>query len=427
MNLRKEDYIMSNCELYGAAVVGQSGGPTSAINASLAGVIKACIEDKKHIDVLYGMENGIEGFLNEKLINLSGLFTLENGEADTQKLDLLSTTPASALGSCRKKLPTVDNTEFYDNLISLFKKHNIRYFFYIGGNDSMDTVAKLSSYLEKTDYEMRVIGVPKTIDNDLMETDHTPGYGSAAKYIATTLQEVIRDCSVYTTKAVTIVEIMGRDSGWLTCAAAIGRIVTGYEPDYVYLPEIPFNMESFFEDIENAFKKHPNVVIAVSEGANYGNGHYVGEGTQSGAVDVFGHKYLEGTGKALEIAVKEKFGCKVRSIELNLPQRCAAHLASKTDINESFCCGYTAVTAAANGLTAQMISMKRKASEEYSVEYLPISVYKVANEVKTVPKNFINDRGNQVTDECLEYILPLILGETEVIYEKGLPKQLIIR
>ena len=412
--------------LRGAAVVGQSGGPTAAINASLAGVIKGAIENKEAISVLYGMRNGIEGFLAERLCNLSEMFSTAGGDPDLEKLDLLSATPASALGSCRKKLPKTDDRDFYENLISLFRKYDIRYFFYIGGNDSMDTVAKLSKYIEGSDYEMRVVGVPKTIDNDLDGTDHTPGFGSAAKYIATVSQEIVTDCSVYTTKAVTIVEFMGRDAGWLTAASALPRLTSGLAPDYVYLPETDFSMELFFEDIEEAWKKHPNIVIAVSEGLRFADGHYVGEGTQSGATDVFGHRYLEGTGKALEIAVKEKFGCKVRSIEINLPQRCASHIRSATDISESLSCGRAAVRCAVEGQSGKMIAMLREAGEEYRILYVSKDVSDIANAVRSVPRDFINGRGNNVTDECLEYILPLIQGEIDTVYEKGMPKYLKI-
>ncbi|MBE6616761.1 MAG: 6-phosphofructokinase [Ruminococcaceae bacterium] len=414
--------------LKGAAVVGQSGGPTAAINATLSGVIKGFFESNGAVTKLYGMRNGIEGFIGERLCDLGEMFADSEGKLDTEKLDMLVSTPAAALGSCRKKLPKPqDDPAFFENLIALFKKYDIRYFFYIGGNDSMDTVAKLTEYLRTSDYEMRVMGVPKTIDNDLAGTDHTPGFGSAAKFIATTMQEIIRDCAVYTTKAVTIVEIMGRDAGWLTAAAALPRVITGVEPDYVYLPEAPFSMEGFYRDIEAAFEKHPNIVIAVSEGARFADGRYVGEGTQSGATDVFGHKYLEGTGKALENAVKEHFGCKVRSIELNLPQRCAAHLTSGTDLTESQNCGKTAVLSAVSGTSGCMIAMIREDGEEYKISYVPSDVTKIANAVRDVPRSFINEEGNNVTDECLNYIKPLIAGETKLFFKDGLPVHFIIK
>lgn len=412
--------------LHGAAVVGQSGGPTAAINATLAGVIKGFFESRDNMTKLYGMRNGIEGFLEERMCDLGSMFADENGELDTTKFTHLSQTPAAALGSCRKKLPKPeDEPEFYENLISLFKKYDIRYFFYIGGNDSMDTVAKLTKYLETSDYKMRVMGVPKTIDNDLCATDHAPGYGSAAKFIAGVTQEIIRDCAVYTVKAVTIIEIMGRDAGWLTAAAALPRMISGSSIDYAYLPEVPFSMEQFYSDVERAFEKHPNVVIAVSEGARFADGSYVGAGSQSGVADVFGHKYLAGTGKVLENAVKKRFGCKVRSIELNLPQRCASHMASATDIAESQRAGETAVLEAVEGKSGCMVSLVRTEGE-YGITFEPTPISTIANVVKNVPREFITEDGNNVTDECLEYIRPLIAGELPIEYESGLPVHFVI-
>ena len=407
--------------LKGAAVVGQSGGPTAAINASLAGVINGLLDNCDAVTKVYGMRNGIEGFLKEDFIDLSEVFT-KNGAKDEGKLDLLSLTPAAALGSCRKKLPVPDDDpEFFENLIELFKKYDIRYFFYIGGNDSMDTVAKLTAYTKKHDYDMRIVGVPKTIDNDLCGTDHTPGFGSAAKYIATTMQEIIRDCSVYTVPAVTIVEIMGRDAGWLTTAAGIPTVVNGYGPDYIYLPEKTFCLDGFIEDVKTALEKHPNVVIAVSEGVRFADGRYVGEGTQSGVADAFGHKYLSGTGKALELYVKEKIGCKVRSVELNISQRCASHIASKADITESFGVGNAAANCAVEGHTGCMLSMVRSEGE-YSISFEPREIAGIANAVRCVPDEYISEAGNNVNDKCMEYLLPLIYGEVEHKYRMGLPE-----
>ncbi len=410
-------------KLFGNAVVGQSGGPTAAINATLAGVIRGVLEgvDGGCIQTLYGMRNGVEGLMQERLIDLTAYFDSE------EKLSLLEHTPAAALGSCRKKLPKPgENDAFYEEMISIFKKYNIRYFFYIGGNDSMDTVAKLSEYTRAHDYEMVILGVPKTIDNDLTGTDHTPGFGSAAKYIAVTTQEIIRDCAVYQVPAVTIIEIMGRDAGWLTAASAIGRVVNGIEPDLVYLPERVFDMQSFFADVKAALSKHPNVVIAVSEGIRFADGHYVGEGTQTGAKDAFGHAYLAGTGKALELAVKAEIGCKVRSIELNLPQRCAAHLASATDLCESVSVGRAAVKAAGEGVTRQMMTMLRTSDKPYTIEVGHSDVSEIANRIRTVDDAFINEAGNHVTDACCRYLLPLVLGEGFCQFENGLPKQLIL-
>lgn len=288
----------------------------------------------------------------------------------------------------------------------------------------MDTVAKLSKYLETSDYEMRVMGVPKTIDNDLQGTDHTPGYGSAAKYIATTMQEIIRDCAVYTVPAVTIVEIMGRDAGWLTAVAALPRIVSGVSPDLVYLPEVDFDSEDFICKVKECLSKHPNVVIAVSEGIRDKDGHYVGEGAQSGVADVFGHKYLSGTGKSLELLVKEKIGCKVRSVELNISQRCGAHIRSEADISESLGVGEAAAVSAINGTTGCMMAMNR-AEGEYVITFEAKPVSEIANMVKSVPVAYITEDKSNVTDECLRYILPMISGEAKNYFENGLPVHLV--
>ena len=410
--------------LIGNAVVGQSGGPTAAINATLSGVIRGALASSC-IETVYGMRNGMEGLCEKRLTVLNDIF------ADEANLRLLEQTPAAALGSCRKKLPspTSDKPEdiaFFEKVFDIFREFNIRYFFYIGGNDSMDTVAKLSVYAKKKDYEIRLIGVPKTIDNDLNNTDHTPGFGSAAKYIATTVREIIRDCSVYTVKAVTIVEIMGRDAGWLTAASAIGRVIDGYAPDYVYLPEKAFDMEDFFANVEKALEKHPNVVIAVSEGLQFADGRFVGEGTQSGSTDAFGHKYLAGTGKALELAVKERIGCKVRSVELNLPQRCAGHLLSLADISESVRIGRAAVEAAESGISGEMMVFERAEGEEYACTVGHRDVMNIANSTRYVPDEFITEGNDNVTDECCKYLLPLIGGECDILFENGLPKHFVL-
>ncbi len=412
--------------LKGNAVVGQSGGPTAAINATLAGVIVGALTDgKEAIETLYGMRNGMQGLLEEDLVDLSEMFGGDDG-VDYDRIRLLKQTPAAALGSCRKKLPDPErDPEFFEGLIELFKRHNIRYFFYIGGNDSMDTVAKLTKYLEKCDYEMRCVGVPKTIDNDLVGTDHTPGFGSAAKYIAATMQEIIRDCSVYKLPAVTIVEIMGRDAGWLTASAAVTGRVCGVAPDLVYLPERVFDEDNFVSDVKAALEKKCAVIVAVSEGVRFADGRYVGEGTQSGVADVFGHKYLAGTGKALEQTVKEKIGCKVRSVELNICQRCASHIASLTDIEESVKTGKTAVVSALDGKSGVMITAHRT-SGDYAINFSAAEIAGIANAIKTVPDEYINAEGNNVTEACIDYILPLIAGEVDTKYEGGLPVHLVI-
>ena len=408
--------------LKGNAVVGQSGGPTAAINATLSGVIKGALAAKEQgaINTLYGMRNGIEGFLKENLVDLFDVF------ADTDKLKTLEATPAAALGSCRRKLKShEEDAETYARILEILKKYDIRYFFYIGGNDSMDTVLKLSRYAASHDYELRVVGVPKTIDNDLMATDHTPGFGSAAKFVATTVKEIVRDINVYTMDAVTIVEIMGRDAGWLTASAALASI-GDLGPDLVYLPERVFDEDNFVNDVKTRLEKHPAILVAVSEGVRFADGEYVGAGTQSGAVDVFGHKYLAGTGKVLESIVKNRIGCKVRSVELSLTQRCASHMASLTDINESVMVGKGAVKAATEGRTGVMMTIDRAEGDEYTTTVGCADIAGIANAIKTVPTEYINNEGNGITEAGIAYLKPLIMGELELEYENGLPKHVII-
>ena len=410
--------------LYGNAVVGQSGGPTSAINATLSGVIRGALEAHSAgiIKNLYGMRNGIEGFLREDFVSLFEIF-------DTaEKLHTLETTPAAALGSCRRKLKDHEkDAETFAEILRIFKKYDIRYFFYIGGNDSMDTVLKLSRYAADHDFEMRVVGIPKTIDNDLMATDHTPGFGSAAKFVATTMKEILRDISVYTMDAVTIVEVMGRDAGWLTASAALPVLSGGMAPDLIYLPERVFGPEKFIADVKAALKKYPAILVAASEGIKLANGHYVGEGTDSRKVDAFGHTALSGTGKVLEDLVKTEIGCKVRSIELSLPQRCAAHIASLTDLRESVEVGRGGVLAAIAGATAVMMTIVRDNEDgAYSTHIGKADIATIANEIRRVPDEYINDEGNGITEAGLDYLAPLIVGEPYVEYENGLPKHFII-
>ena len=411
--------------LIGNAIVGQSGGPTTAINATLAGVVRGALANK-NIGKVYGMRNGIEGLLERRIIDL--------GEAlgSSEKLYSLERTPAAALGSCRLKLPSFQSGSdsdivVYEKIFRILSEYDIRYFFYIGGNDSMDTVAKIAKFSEYYGYNIKVIGIPKTIDNDLLFTDHTPGYGSAAKYVATTMQEIIRDCAVYTTKAVTIVEIMGRDAGWLTAASAVGLVINGEAPDLVYLPERAFDMNRFYVAVEKAFEKHPNVVIAVSEGIRFEDGRYVCESMQSSATDMFGHKPLSGAAKTLELAVKLRFGCKVRSVELNLPQRCAGHLFSKTDIDESVAIGREAVRVAVEeGVSGDMMIFERASNNPYFCTVGHKKVSNIANMVKRVPDEYINAEGDFVTKECCEYILPLIEGEDAPSYYRGIPSYIIL-
>jgi 6-phosphofructokinase 1 len=407
--------------LKGNAIVGQSGGPTAAINATLSGVIRGA-RDCGAIKTLYGAYHGVEGMLKGDVCDLFSLCP------DDASCRLLEQTPAAALGSCRKKLPKMqDDIAPYEQLLAFFKQYDIRYFFYIGGNDSMDTVAKVSAYVESCGYEMRVVGVPKTIDNDLAATDHTPGFGSAAKYIAVTMQEILRDCAVYTIPAVTIVEIMGRDAGWLTAAAALTGRIAGVAPDYVYLPEVPFDFDAFYADVEKALARHPNVVIAVSEGVRMKDGTYVGASAQNGAKDVFGHAYLSGTGKVLEQAVKAKFGCKVRSIELNLPQRCASHIASKTDLCESVAVGRAAVENAVKGASGVMMAFVREEGESYSCRVEGKAIATIANAVRCVPEAYLTEEKNHINEAGLDYLFPLIQGEVDLVYENGLPKHITLK
>lgn len=394
------------------AVVGQSGGPTCAINATLSGVIRACQEHGSKIDRLYGMRNGIEGLLRENFVDLFSFF-------DEERLFRLEHTPASALGSCRLKLPSEnEDKRMYERIFDILERHSIGYFFYIGGNDSMDTVSKLSSYAIANNHDVRIVGIPKTIDNDLVLTDHAPGYGSACKYIATTVKEIVRDCAVYTQNAVTVVEIMGRDSGWLTASCVLCE--SGV--DLIYLPERAFSPERFISSVKDALCVHPNVVVAVSEGIRYDNGGYV---SSSSVKDEFGNCQLCGASRVLCELVKREIGCKARAIELSLPQRCASHLASKTDLDESIRIGRAGARLALSGESGKVPIFKR-AQGEYRVDIECVDAKCVANKIKYVPDSFINEQGNGLTKKCADYILPLISGEAYPDYENGLPIHCII-
>ncbi len=400
----------------GNAVVGQSGGPTSAINATLAGVIKGCLSYVP-VEKIYGMRNGIEGFLREDFIDIRKYFK----DISDRNFELLASTPAAALGSCRKK---IKEDETCKRIFEILEKYNIRYFFYIGGNDSMDAVKRLSEYAATHSgiFQVNFIGVPKTIDNDLVLTDHTPGYGSAAKYIAVSMQEIMRDVAVYTLKAVTIVEIMGRDAGWLTAASGLTNHICGTGPDLIYLPESNFDEEVFINDLSKLLIEKDYVVVAVSEGIRHADGTYVGESDMDLKTDAFGHKQLSGKGKFLEYLVKDKLGCKVRSVELNILQRCASHIASKCDIEESLKIGEAAVKFAVHGETGKMVAVKRtEANGHYGYEIVSENVSEIANKVKRVPNEYINAQGNGITDECIDYMLPLINGEYPSIYDNGIP------
>ncbi|MCL2099718.1 MAG: 6-phosphofructokinase [Oscillospiraceae bacterium] len=393
-------------------IIGQSGGPTAAINATLSGVIRGALNigAKK----IYGMINGIEGVLNGNIKDLTGLCTEEN-------LKLLENTPAAALGSCRLKLPDITDEGTYKKIFAVFKEKNIKSVFYIGGNDSMDSVKKLSAYAAAIGSGIKIIGVPKTIDNDLSGTDHSPGYGSAAKYIAATMQEICHDNSIYNIKSIVITEIMGRDAGWLTAAASLPRQIGGKSPDLVYLPEIVFSDEKFLADIESVLEERKNIVAAVSEGVKYAGGRYVCD-FDDRETDVFGHMNLSGTANRLKNLAKERFGCKVRAIELNTPQRCASHIASLRDLKESVKIGREAVFAAAEGKTGVMMTFIRKKLQPYKIKIGCENINNITNTIKTVPPQFINKARNGVTDECLMYILPLISGEPKLTYKNGIPK-----
>lgn len=395
-------------------MVAQSGGPTVAINASLAGVIEGVASSSMY-DTVYGSLNGITGILNNHLMNLTELM-----QENPDYLNRLAQTPAMFLGSCRYKLPDyMDDDSPYVYIFKQFEDYHIDAFFYIGGNDSMDTVLKLSGYADMIGSSVRIIGIPKTIDNDLCETDHTPGFGSAAKYIASSLLEIAHDTFIYAVKSVTIVEVMGRDAGWLTAAAALARNGYNTAPHLIYLPEVPFDTDDFLLDIKRLLFERNNVIVAVSEGIRDASGNYIS--ASEGTVDSFGHSQLSGAGKTLEFLVKEKLGVKVRSVELNVLQRCAAHLASKTDLDESAALGRKAVALSEEGVTASMVTIQRISNAPYTVEYGYAEIKNIANEAKSVPTDWITPAGNDVTQELIDYLTPLIQGESQVSYENGLP------
>ncbi len=389
-------------------LVGQSGGPTAAINATLAGVIAKGISSKE-IGTVYGSVNGIEGVLRENFINLSDIFSNE------ENLELLKQTPSAFLGSCRYKLSNEDITVIAEKL----KKNNIGYFCYIGGNDSMDTVCKLKEIC--AGFGINVIGVPKTIDNDVVGTDHCPGFGSAAKYIATTVSEIACDAACYDLECVTIVEIMGRNAGWLTAASALARCSGTTAPDLIYLPETVFDEDKFLADVKAQVDTKKSIIVAVSEGIKNSDGSYVAQQKRAGNDDKFGHSQLGGAGKYLELLIKERFSIKARSIELNTPQRCASHLASKTDIEESALIGSKAVEAAINGESGKMMCYNRKAGDNYTLEICSMAIEKIANAEKKVPNEFIADNGCDVTEKFVNYAYPLIQGELDIKKKHGLP------
>ena len=402
-------------------LVAQSGGPSAAINATITGVIDAGIASDQ-VGHVYGARNGIKGVLNENFVNLDEV-------CDTkEKRDLLSVTPAAALGSCRWKLKDPkENAEEFEEIIRILRKNNIGYFVYTGGNDSMDTVYKLSIYFKENNIDdIKVMGAPKTIDNDLGETDHCPGFGSAAKFIATAFTEIACDCFVYDVPSVTIVEVMGRNAGWLTASSALARTEERRVPQLIYLCEKVFDEEKFIEDVNKALEKENNIIVAVSEGVKDATGHYVGEETKSGKEDAFGHKYLSGIGKYLEGLVGNRIGCKVRSVELNILQRCAGYMLSETDIIESRNLGAFAAVSAIRGESGKMSALKRICDDPYQVEIELADLSKIANFEKKVPMEWINEEGNDIKDDLLTYLKPLIQGEVQIPYENGVPRHFIL-
>lgn len=397
-------------------LIAQSGGPSAAINATVAGVVERCLTSDK-VDRIYGAVNGIKGVLNGNYVDLTEILS------SPEQLRLLCSTPAAALGSCRLKLNNADEGQL-GQIVDALLSREIGYFVYIGGNDSMDTVYQLSAYIKKHNIQgLSVMGAPKTIDNDLPMTDHCPGFGSAAKYIAATFAEIVRDCEVYDIPAVTIVEVMGRNAGWLTAASALSRENGGTGPQLIYLCERAFDTEQFISDVKACLAKRNAVVVAVSEGLKNADGSYLSESKGRG-VDVFGHAALSGTAKVLEGLVKEKIGCKVRSIELNLMQRCASHLASANDLSESKMLGMTAADRALNGVSGEMAIVERLSSAPYRVRYGTTDIALVANLEKKVPDSCIHPQGNDVTEQMLEYLRPLVHGEVQVPMCGGVPVHL---
>lgn len=414
-NSEKLIIIFGGINMRKNVIVGQSGGPTAVINGSLYGVVSEAYDHIDCIEHVFGMVNGIEGFLNGQVLDMNPIYS-------SDEFELIKTTPGSFLGSCRYKLPEDLNDNVYNLLFEKFEAYNIGYFFYIGGNDSMDTVSKLSRRATELNSDIRFIGVPKTIDNDLVHTDHTPGFGSAAKYVASTVREITIDASVYDNKkSVTIVEIMGRHAGWLTAASVLARKFKQDNPLMIYLPEVAFHPDEFIERLRTALETTSNIVVCVSEGINDGNGTFICELASDVAVDNFGHKMLAGSGKYLENLVKEKLGIKVRSVELNVSQRCSSSCLSATDLNEAMLAGAHGVTAALMGETGKMICFERTNATNYALTCKTADVNFICNQEKGVPLEWITNNGSDISDEFIAYAEPLIQGHVEVPTLNGLP------
>lgn len=394
-------------------IVGQSGGPTAVINSSLYGVVSEGIKQEE-IEHVYGMINGIEGFLKGTILDFEEALPGE-------KLKYLTYTPGAYLGSCRYKLPESLEDPIYPELFRKFEEMNIGWFFYIGGNDSMDTVSKLSRYAAMIGSDIRIIGEPKTIDNDLVHTDHTPGFGSAARYVASTVREITLDANVYEKKSVTIVEIMGRHAGWLTAASVLARKFKGDNPVLIYLPEVAFDPDAFIAKVKEALKTTPNLVVCISEGINDGKGTFICEYASDVGVDTFGHKMLTGSGKYLENLVKEKVGVKVRSIELNVCQRCSSSMLSAADLTEAIGAGTYGVQAALAGKTGKMITFIRRQDHPYELSYGTADVNHICNKEKAVPTEWITGDGSDISSAFITYARPLIQGDVTVPTKDGLP------
>lgn len=403
------------------AIVGQSGGPTSVINSSLAGVFQGCIS--RGADNVFGMVNGIEGLLSKNIVNLSETLV------SNLEIELLKRTPSAFLGSCRYKLPNM-NEDFsvYEKIFRILNKLHIEWFFYIGGNDSMDTICKLSDYAKEINSDIKFIGVPKTIDNDLMVTDHTPGYGSAAKYIGVVMKEIVRDATVYGTPYVTVVEIMGRNAGWLTAAATLSKSEDCEGVDMLCLPEVPFDTDRFLVKTERFLKERKSIVIAVSEGVKLTDGRYVCElSDDTRFTDAFGHKNLTGTARYLSNQIMKKLGTKSRSIELSTLQRCAGHITSRTDITEAYQVGGAATKAAFEGHTGEMIAIKRVSDDPYQSTTTPQDIHKVANFEKKIPLEWINESYTDMLPVFHQYARPLIQAELTPIFINGLPRHIYLK
>lgn len=403
---------MPNC------IIAQSGGPTSVINSSVVGLIRANEEFKKY-DKVYGGLNGIEGILNKNIIDLSSL--------TSEEIDNFRYTPSSGLGSCRYKMKSLDiSTEEYDKLLEILKELDIKAFFYVGGNDSMDTTAKLGKYAREHGLDINFIGIPKTIDNDLMHTDHTPGFGSAAKFISTSVLETYLDSSVYINNGIFIVETMGRDTGWLAASACTARYNGKPVADFIYLPEKPFDVEEFLSDVRKRFEENNHVYIVASEGLRTADGKFVTE-MQSSAHDNFGHSQLGGVGAHLrQLIIDAGITSRVKSLELGVLQRCAMHCASQLDIDEAFNAGYEGLKAAMNGENGKMVAIKRNSNAPYSSSYFLVEASDIANNVKYFPSEWINERGNNVTEEAYNYFMPLLDGIPTLYIENNIPKYKVL-